>query len=391
MKIGIYKDTYGPVIGGTEYSVAVLAEALQESHEVEVILSQHWLTKEHFANLFGTPLGGVRLRYIERKPRPPGKGRTPWSRLRNAQAWQAELSQPYDFFLNFIHAEPPFCHAPVGMFCVLFPFYDRSKDWPNDPDSSSRSSAFKQKLRQRYADWEWRKRMDSYRIKSSNSAFTAKWAKIRYGIDCQVFHPPVETAFRVVDKENIILSVGRYTPIKKQLEMVATFRQMTALHARGWRLICVGPISEDEPPLYLDAVRSLAAGFPIELLGSVSHEELTSLYERAKLFWHATGYGVDDNRTPEYTEHFGIVTAEAMGAGCVPVVHNKGGQPEIVEQENNGFLWTTLEELQGYTMLLAANDAVRVQIGENARGRAKLFTKERFVERFFELAPEVPA
>ena len=389
MKIGIYKDTYGPVLGGTEYSVAVLAEALKHRHVVEVILTQPWLTQKHFDDLFGTNMDGVRLRYVERKPRPRPRGRTPWRRLRNAQAWQADVSAPYDFFMNFIHLEPPFCHAPLGMFCVLFPFYHRSQDWPNDPDTRSRGSRLKQKLRQRYADWEWRRRMASYQVHSSNSAYTARWAKVRYGIDCQVLYPPVETSFRAVEKENLILSVGRYTPIKRQLEMVAVFRQMTDLHARGWRLVCVGPIAEEECSLYVESARRLASGYPIELRGAVSHEELTSLYERAKIFWHATGYGFDDARTPEYTEHFGIVTAEAMAAGCVPVVHNKGGQPEIVEPEQNGFLWTTLEELQGYTLLLASDEAVRTRLAEQAREHAQRFTKERFVQRFFELVPQV--
>jgi glycosyltransferase involved in cell wall biosynthesis len=80
-------------------------------------------------------------------------------------------------------------------------------------------------------------------------------------------------------------------------------------------------------------------------------------------------------------EHFGISTVEAMAAGCVPVVINKGAQPEIVEHGVSGFLWNTLEELRAYTIRLIKDNALLESMAQAARRRAQLFSRENYVER----------
>jgi glycosyltransferase involved in cell wall biosynthesis len=117
--------------------------------------------------------------------------------------------------------------------------------------------------------------------------------------------------------------------------------------------------------------------------------KLKKLYQEAKIFWHAAGYPHDPNLLPHVMEHFGIVTVEAMSAGCVPVVINKGGQPEIVEHGVSGFLWSTLEELRGYTCLLAKDDKLRNRMAAAAVEKARLYTKDRFIQRFYELIPDL--
>jgi glycosyltransferase involved in cell wall biosynthesis len=73
---------------------------------------------------------------------------------------------------------------------------------------------------------------------------------------------------------------------------------------------------------------------------------------------------------------------EAMAAGCVPVVINKGGQSEIVEHEVSGFVWETLDELQYYTARLIDDDILRLQMSGAARKRAQIFSRERFLTNF---------
>jgi glycosyltransferase involved in cell wall biosynthesis len=109
---------------------------------------------------------------------------------------------------------------------------------------------------------------------------------------------------------------------------------------------------------------------------------LKSLYERASIFWHAAGYGEDENLWPVYSEHFGISTVEAMAAGCVPVVIKKGGQREIVEHGVSGFLWETLDELMAYTDLLLNDDRLLANMAEAARKRAQMFSRESFIANF---------
>ena len=82
------------------------------------------------------------------------------------------------------------------------------------------------------------------------------------------------------------------------------------------------------------------------------------------------------------------MTVEAMAAGCVPIVINKGGQREIVEHGVSGFLWNTLEELKLYTMRVARDEQLRIRMADAARVRAHQFSTEKFVNGFARLIGE---
>ena len=108
---------------------------------------------------------------------------------------------------------------------------------------------------------------------------------------------------------------------------------------------------------------------------------MRSFFERARIFWHATGLNDDTDAHPELAEHFGIATVEAMAAGCVPVVIDKGGQREIVEHGRTGFLWTTVDEMKACTLRLIADDGLWSRMSVAARQQATRFTRGRFVDR----------
>ena len=96
-----------------------------------------------------------------------------------------------------------------------------------------------------------------------------------------------------------------------------------------------------------------------------------ALLGKAAVFWHAMGFGEDQDANPLAMEHFGIATVEAMARGCVPVVIKRGGQPEIVRHGVDGFLWETLEELEHYTRLLTGDSELRRTMAESARRRTR--------------------
>jgi glycosyltransferase involved in cell wall biosynthesis len=133
---------------------------------------------------------------------------------------------------------------------------------------------------------------------------------------------------------------------------------------------------------YYRALQAEAAGLPVELIVGANRSTVESCLAQSKVFWHAAGFGVDENESPNSLEHFGIVTVEAMAAGCIPVVYAKGGQREIVEHGVSGFHWTRIEDLQAYTEQLANDEALCASMSDAARRRAKVFAKENFIAGF---------
>ncbi len=109
-------------------------------------------------------------------------------------------------------------------------------------------------------------------------------------------------------------------------------------------------------------------------------QQLQKQYGQAKIYWHATGYGINENTNPQAVEHLGISTIEAMSAGAVPIVINKGGQPEIVTHNINGLLWQSQDELINYTNQIIENPKLQHKLAKAAQERSKDFSKTRFCQ-----------
>jgi glycosyltransferase involved in cell wall biosynthesis len=383
LKIGIYSSASRGSIGGAECSIAVLAEAFGQYHDVEIVHHRPSLAAQQLEKLFDVDLSAVGLRYVAPESNSFGDSRWPARRYEEAREWHRSVSSPYELFINFTHYMPPFCQAPMGVLMVLFPFYDPLTSWPARADASDTSSRFWKSGRGLYYNWEWKRRMASYGLKLANSHFTAKWTMTRWGVKAHVLYPPVDVNFPLIEKENLILTVGRFTPLKKQLEMVSTFLQLSSKELQEWTCICAGTVG-DSPSAgnYYKEVRGSAAGSNVQFAPDIDRLSLKGLFERSKVFWHAAGLDEDDSVRPELSEHFGMATVEAMAAGSVPVVINKGGQREIVEHGVNGFLWNTLDDLREYTVQLAKNESLRARMSDAARIRARCFSREKFVEHF---------
>src|SRR5262249_10638941 len=93
VRIGLYNEPHRGGIGGCEYSVAVLAEALRPSHEVEIIHHRPLLDAQALEAFSETNLKDVSLRYVDTDPFRFGTARTPWKRLREAESWHSDLSE----------------------------------------------------------------------------------------------------------------------------------------------------------------------------------------------------------------------------------------------------------------------------------------------------------
>ena len=380
MKIGLYiEHGVGNGVGGAELMMAYLASVWSRDHDVDLVHHRPPLTRERIAAFSNDRYDRVTFRYVPREDEPVPSG-SPLRRLRAAREWHRAVSERYDVFVNCTHWLPCFNHATTGALLVLFPFYVRPPDMPE----MRRLPAWKRLRHRAYFGLEWRQRLSTYRRRMAISEYAREWTSRRWGVDCTVVHPPAAIDFAAVPKDPLILSVGRFSTMahtKKQLEMMRAFGDLQSA-LRGWSYACVGGLNtRDENREYFERVRALGRTWRTLVEANLERERIRELFARAKIYWHATGLNDDLDAHPELAEHFGISTVEAMAAGCVPVVINNGGQREIVEHGRSGFLWNTVDELQRYTRLLAEDDALWARMSAAARSRARLFSRDAFIER----------
>lgn len=221
-----------------------------------------------------------------------------------------------------------------------------------------------------------------------NSDFTEKFIDKEYGVRSIVVYPPVDVeSFSPGKKENIIISIGRFSQLlqaKRQDVLIDVFKKMVDGELRDWKLILAGG-SDVGGREYVDELKKQIAGYPIEIVENQSFNQLKNFYAKAKIFWSASGFRIDEEKEPEKVEHFGITVVEAMAAGCVPIITNKGGHKEIVEDPIDGILWDSPSGLLGSTLTIITNENKRKTIVRNARKKAQLFSESRFENEILKL------
>lgn len=221
-----------------------------------------------------------------------------------------------------------------------------------------------------------------------NSGFTKKFIDKEFGVNSMVIPPPVDIKnFSPGKKENLILSVGRFSQLlqaKRQDVLVSAFKKLCDQGLPGWQLILAGATGVGGREFF-EKLKVEAAGYPIKLLADIDFESLKSLYGKAKIFWFASGFDVDEDKNPEKVEHFGMTVVEAMAAGCVPIVVPKGGVKEIVKQGETGFFWQDENKLLGATRDLISHPQTLKKLSPVVVKSSQKFSKEKFCREFDEI------
>ena len=391
MKISVYMETIAYKYGGAECYTANLIETLQEIYPRAHIL----LITEHLAGrrkipiaeiiemqnkAYGTSIAGRNIdaayfsfTKVDERKTPHKIGRLCTIIIKELLAikqWHdiRRLSEGSDIFIN-ASFKIIAGRAGANICIVHFPLSHASGLGIN-----IRLPFFRGQARER--DEYYR---NGYLLYLPNSHFTACHLREMWQVPEQrvrVLHPPVRMV--ACGKEKVpgrILVCSRITRDKKIAPLVEAFSSSEFL-SKNAGLVVAGSV-KGEDPVFVERLREAAPG-NVRFVFEPDREELESLYASSCIFWHAMGYGEDE---PMKSEHFGITTVEAMSAGCVPVVINKGGQREIVT-EGCGFRWDTLDELVERTEFLIKNPDAAERLRKNCIERSRLFSKEEFARKF---------
>ena len=357
MRIGIY-DPYLDDLGGGEKYMMTIAECLSADHDVSVF----WDNSNDLSAVkdrFSLNLEKVALKKNIFSPHTSFVKKILETRKYDVLIILSDGSIPYVFSKKlFLHIQQPL---------------------PQNHISS----------------WKGKAKLKRVNTIFYNSEFTRSFnEKLLPGVKTKVIYPPVQLHDERITKENIILHVGRFRVVnvsnkdyKKQQVLVDTFKQMVDKGLSNWKFIVATSIHDINDEQFQNMIKS-AEGYPIEFAINKTNKALWEIYNKAKIYWHASGYGEDLKKNPQFAEHFGISTVEAMGAGAVPVVINAGGQKEIITEGENGLLWDTLEELQEKTKQLIKDTSGWEGMSKKASIRAKDFTKEKFCDAIRQLVTE---
>lgn len=355
MKIGIYTP-YLDTIGGGEKYMMTIAKVLSQKSEVIVLLDQHLasLDIDQIVKRIEDQ-HGIDLSKVQFTKAPIGK--------------EASLIKKTQFLKNF---DWLFYNTDGSLFLSTAKKSILHFQMPLE-NSGARGIRGTLKLR-------------SWKGAIYNSKFTQEFIEKSWPIRGQVVYPPVSVnLFTSLKKKKQIVSVGRFvefTKVKKHEVMIRAFQEMIdQKKLKGWSLHLAGGVAVGDED-YLKQLQAMSSGYDIVFYPNLTLEKLKVLYGESSIYWHAMGYGEED---PKKMEHFGITTVEAMASGCVPVVINKGGQKEIVEDGQSGFLWDDLDQLKNTTERIA-NDANHMQlVSEKAQERSKQFALEKFQEKLYNL------
>ena len=236
--------------------------------------------------------------------------------------------------------------------------------------------------------------LEAYDTVMANGEYTRGWIDRFWSTDSEVLFPPIQTdrLHPAEQRTKSIVTVGRFfSPglghAKRQLEMVQMFGegQRSGKLRPDWRMYVVGGCEESQRP-YLAQVKAAAEGLPVEVIPNAPRSTVEHLLSTSSVFWSATGYGEDEEKSPWASEHFGMTTVEAMAGGCVPVVIDRAGQKEIVREGVDGFRWSTPDELIAQSARIAGDEDLRARLSASAAVRAEDYSEQAFADRWHAIA-----
>lgn len=391
MRILIY-DVFFHIVNGASKYILFLADFLSENNEI-TLLGDKQFSYGFLKKFYGVELKNVKIEFLNLKEyKGPGKRLiSNWEHIKrcNKVSW---VSGDYDIFINnvgghYFQIRPQSKKSIMMVHFLMNPFHSFVY-----PERFKKIKNIARKiLLPNPKEYNF---VSSYNLVICNSDFTKRWIKEWFKReDAKIINPPVCLPDNYHSrKENIILSVGRFAPLgpegdgKGRDSMIEAFKILYNQGIKNYSLILAGGIiPEQGTQRYIGKLKKMVRGYPVKFYFDLEQTELSRIYSQAKIFWHLMGLEVDEQKHPERLEPFGMVTAEAMSYGAVPVVTSAGGQREIVENNKSGFLINNLKELIERTEYLCEETSNWEAFSQQAKERSNIFSRDKFFKQWQEV------
>jgi len=183
-------------------------------------------------------------------------------------------------------------------------------------------------------------------------------------------YPPVNEVDTICMNYNLkipkqVVSLGRYSPDKRQLEQIDIAAQLP-----DFQFYIVGFINNESYFKQCQKKIALQNIKNVHLLGNASAEERKKVLDESSFFIHNL-----------INEPFGITSVQAIASGCYPIVHNSGGQKEIVENPSQRFN-DAQSAIQCFQRAIKLSDVERRNEMNDIVDKLKMYSASKFQKDF---------
>jgi glycosyltransferase involved in cell wall biosynthesis len=174
-------------------------------------------------------------------------------------------------------------------------------------------------------------------------------------------------------RENSVVSLGRFAPDKGQLKQIRLAESLPGLefHFMGF----VNSLKYFQACQVYVSKNKLTN---VHLHPDIPFFEMITLMKTARYFLHTM-----------HNEHFGITAVQAVATGCLPVVHDSGGQKETVPFDELRYI--SLDQVTGIIESLERKpvEDLNRMVYELQQNAEHNFEESVFTRRFMELLNEI--
>lgn len=207
----------------------------------------------------------------------------------------------------------------------------------------------------------------------TNSHWTKQEIERHYRTETRVLYPPAAGEFTPVpweEREDGFVSIGRLATAKRHADQIAILKNVH----NQWPSLRFHLCGSAQDPEYFRQLKEQVgkAGDWVTLHENLSRKDLVELISRQR-------YGIHT----QFREDFGMAPAELARAGCIPFVHNSGGQVEIVDSDAR-LCFDGQEDAAAKILALLKDRAAQDELRHRVQARTQRFTPEAFLEGFLE-------